>query len=244
MKPIEVGQIVNYLGIALEVTAVNDAFVSLMRKSGGSRSVTINVMVGSARYYAIFPEAEKSKSKIEFNSDEQPEVTYDRDGDLSKVINSKENFTYDRESVFGRFIRKYSFHTSEMTAQEAMVELKKDIAEDETGITAFYANCYAYQKSAVKYPLWETIGAVDAMDKSNRPYAYKPELLQLYLASIQDDNLATEMEYVSLNNQLPIKEVAEIVCAICAWDFEGYDTYIPDGKLILSRKQVLEVLKD
>lgn len=240
---VQVGDKVSYRGVSLEVESVIDGVVNLRRKAGDKMSILISVTEGSNRYYAMFPNEGKVKGRVEFNS-ELPEVSYAINGRTGCVMGEDDVFQYESET-FKQFLEKFSIHTSPIEGvPEAREALAQELQNDPTGLKLFWATCYAYQKSASKFELWNTVDFVDAADKSQRPPKYSSRLLAFYNATLQDDSPATELELANLNKLLPIENTAENVCAICGWDFESYSPEIPDGKLILSRKQVSEVLRD
>lgn len=252
---VKVGDQVDYRGIKLTVVEVGEGLVHLKRNVSDSASVLVSVIEGSNRYYAMFPNEEQNKERITFDTS-VPEVTAElqsQNPDHGKMWNKKWGcYAYQDNSIVAKILTEFDENTKIHTdAQSALTAYKELMEQDDTGYLLFLLHCYAYQKSSVKFDAKETATIIDSQPNVGRPMQYNKKLLEYYLASLQDDSPATELEVYNLMKLMPLKHSADTLLAFCGWDLGN--RYRENGstvgrllspKLIFSRKQAAELLRN
>lgn len=235
---INIGDKVEYLGIKYKIKEVTDTFVTIVRENNGTMEVSI--MRGSNRFASIFPN-EVSTPKISFDEDAEPAVTYNR-GSKGYIYNGSDEPLYADRSDVWSIIEKFSTETTEFESQsEAREALKAMLADDPTGITLFVATTYAHKNDSVKFDFATVADSVDSgVNMADRPMSYKPELLNIFKASLYDDDEATEVEVDNLIKWLPLKEAPEILTCICTFDWGEYSKWIIPPKQVYSILQEIE----
>lgn len=242
---IQVGQVVKYLGIELEVESFNEASVKLKR-SDSIKGTYLEVMIGSPRYYVIFPDENKVNKPFSFMGlNNKKDESVDSSNGRITDLRGRPLFSYS--GIFDKFIHRYSYYTSDTIGHYAIKSLKKEILSDTTGILLFYLACYANQRSAIKFDFKSISQGINTSDKSLRPKEYKKSLLNYYLRVIgdfKDSSPCNTQDIADLNRLLPIEEGVELACAICSWNFNKYNDRIPDGKLVFDRGSALSLFVD
>lgn len=248
---VNIGDKVNYRGIKLEVVELGDGIVNLKREGQVSASITFSVTIGSNRYFAMFPNEEQNKERLTFDLT-QPDVTASvkhKDPEYGKFWKQEWLcFTYQEGSVVHEVLKDYNENTEKFVdGKSALEDYKKKMDEDNTGELYFYLHCYAYQNSAVKFDPHQVAKIADSHDIVGRKDSYTKSVLDYYLACLQDDNPATEIEIYHLIRTIPLKACADILLAFCGWQFRGRyggkDNKVLSEKLIFSRKQAAELLR-
>lgn len=249
---VNIGDKVNYRGIKLEVVELSDGIVNLKREGQVSASITFSVTIGSNRYFAMFPNEEQNKERLTFDLT-QPDITASvkhKDPEYGKFWKQEWGcFSYQEGSVVYEILNDYNENTEKFVdGKSALEDYKKKMDEDATGELYFYLHCYAYQNSAVKFDPHQVAKIADSQGTGGRKDSYTKSVLDYYLACLQDDNSATEIEIYHLIRTIPLKACADILLAFCGWQFRGryrsMDNKVLSEKLIFSRKQAAELLRN
>lgn len=132
--------------------------------------------------------------------------------------------------------KKYATSSAEFeNIQEAKKALLKDLLDDKTGIYLFFFTCFANSKLQFKYDFNEVAQAADAgINLQYRKPFYQKQLLELYLASLEDEENATEKEIQELVKYIPTVHAAEFLeCVVGYFD-----------SLCLTRKHIQSVIAE
>lgn len=235
---IQIKDKVKYLGIEYEVVAIDEVSVKLQRTLNGR--VVLTIMRGSDRFNAIFKTQSKTPNSLLFQRGELPEVVVEDPKHLILTGITKDKPNYSKQSnPVKDFLDKYAVGTTQLNgASDAKKALAEDLRRDRTGATEFIVTCAIFKNDAVKFDFMTTARAADnGVEASKRKPYYQRELLQLYLASLEDDRDATEAEIESLVRYLPNEFGAEYLTCFCQMAWQG-------KSLILNTKQMGSILKE
>lgn len=242
---LKLGDKVRYIGVTYIVTEINDVFVRIKRERG---NIELSVMRGSNRFKSIFPEEyEETENTRKFQFNEIPEVKIS--DKVERRFYNEKNDTYFEtpNSKIQAIVERYMTESCEL---ESVSEIKKDMLKelkaDNTGLVRFVLVCMANRNLSSKYDLDKII---DINDYNNKVSDLRPvelegkgaynKLIDIFLASLQDDNDATDIEMEILLKQIPIKEGIECLTCICGYDWKFLNLGVP----VLKAKQVQEVLE-
>lgn len=241
----KIGDKVRYIGVTYNVIEINDVYVRIKRERG---DIELSVMRGSSRFKSIFPdEYVETENTRKFQFNEIPEVEISKKTERRFFDEATGNYFETKNSKIQSIVEKYLSESCEI---DSISEIKKDmlneLKKDETGIVRFVLVCMANRNLSVKYNFDKVIDTNDYNPKiaELRPIELKGKgaynkLTEIFLASLQDDNDATDIEMEILLKHIPIVEGVECLSCICGYDWKFLNLGVP----VLKAKQVQEVLE-
>lgn len=209
---VKVGDKTRYLGIELEVVAVDSSSVHL-RRANAKGGVDFIAMVGSNRYYALFPKCKNSKNTLfeTFTSI-----------DLKKQRIIKHNCIFISEnSPILQFIRHFSDENLDLNKAMQMVR--------DNEVWQFALLTYAYSTKQRKFKDRD-IALFLANKQCERPKEYTPKIMQFYLSALQDSQNPNRKEYYELAKLIPLMDTGAIICAFCGSIYKKYKLAITPQK--------------
>lgn len=209
---VKVGDKTRYLGIELEVVSIDSGSVHL-RRANAKRGVDFIAMVGSDRYYALFPKCKNHKNTLfeTFTST-----------DLKKQRIIKHNCIFISEnSPILQFIKHFSSDKLDLSTATQMVK--------DNEVWQYALLTYAYSGEQVKFKDRD-LALFIANKQCERPMNYTPKIMQFYLNSLQDQKSPNRKEYYELAKLIPLIDTGAMICAFCGSIYKKHKLAITPSK--------------
>lgn len=181
---------VNYLGIQMKVINEDTSSVTMRRADAENAEFDFVVMKDSARYRAMFPEANPQKLSLKAVLEPAKQTLESMD---TRLFISKEGIWLDKANTpISQFIDSFIVDTTKYeSAQEALQGIEAQVRADKTGILLYILATFAYQFYAGERLEVNTLNA-EALARAAEGYKnqkypqYHKDLLNAYLKFIDD----------------------------------------------------------